>query len=84
MAIEKKYGKLDIPGIPDDEPVFVLRAQDAYALDTLRDYFDRRRDPNLLVGETGANREDKRKLRDHMNAVFDAFEDWAVRKTPTL
>lgn len=82
MAIEKKYGKLDIPGIPDDEPVFVIRAQDAYALDTLRDYFDRRRDPYLLVG--GSPPEDKRKLRDHMNAVLDAFEDWSIRKTPTL
>ena len=31
MAIEGKYGKVDVPGIPDDEPIFILRAQDSLA-----------------------------------------------------
>lgn len=31
MAVSAKYGKLSIPKIGDDEPVFVLRAQDRLA-----------------------------------------------------
>jgi hypothetical protein len=31
MAISGKYGKLDIPKIGEDEPVFILRAQDRLA-----------------------------------------------------
>ena len=31
MAISSKYGRIDIPSIADDEPVFVLRAQDRLA-----------------------------------------------------
>jgi hypothetical protein len=31
MALSGKYGKIDIPKIGDDEPVFILRAQDRLA-----------------------------------------------------
>jgi hypothetical protein len=31
MAISGKYGKVDIPKIGADEPVFILRAQDSLA-----------------------------------------------------
>jgi hypothetical protein len=31
MAISGKYGKIEIRGVGDDEPVFVLRAQDRLA-----------------------------------------------------
>jgi hypothetical protein len=31
MAISGKYGKIDIPKIGADEPIFVLRAQDKLA-----------------------------------------------------
>jgi hypothetical protein len=31
MAVSDKYGKIDIPEIADDEPVFILRAQDRLA-----------------------------------------------------
>ena len=31
MAVSGKYGKLNIPRIADDEPVFILRAQDKLA-----------------------------------------------------
>jgi len=31
MALSGKYGKIDIPNIGDDEPVFILRAQDRLA-----------------------------------------------------
>jgi hypothetical protein len=38
MAISGKYGKIDIPGIRDDEPVFILRAQDVLAAGTIEIY----------------------------------------------
>ena len=38
MAVEAKYGELDIKGIPAGEPVFVLRARDLTALEMLRAY----------------------------------------------
>jgi len=31
MAVSGKYGKVDIPNVGDDEPVFILRAQDKLA-----------------------------------------------------
>ena len=31
MAVSEKYGKVHIPNIGDDEPVFILRAQDKLA-----------------------------------------------------
>ena len=31
MAVSTKYGKLSIPKVGDDEPVFILRAQDKLA-----------------------------------------------------
>lgn len=38
MALDRKYGVIPIPGIPMDEPVFVIRAQDKAATDTIQDY----------------------------------------------
>jgi hypothetical protein len=38
MANALKYGQVDIPGVPNDEPVFVLRAQDVLALPTIAEY----------------------------------------------
>jgi hypothetical protein len=32
MAISGKYGKLTIPNIDDNEPIFILRAQDSVIL----------------------------------------------------
>lgn len=40
MADAGKYGKVKIDGVPDDEPVFVLRAKDDQALDTIRVYHE--------------------------------------------
>jgi hypothetical protein len=31
MAMSGKYGKISIPKVGDDEPVFILRAQDRFA-----------------------------------------------------
>lgn len=38
MALSGKYGKLDIPRVGDEEPVFILRAQDKLAEPTIEMY----------------------------------------------
>jgi len=38
MAISGKYGKLSIPKIGEEEPVFILRAQDTLAQRTIEIY----------------------------------------------
>lgn len=38
MAVSGKYGKVSIPKIGDDEPVFILRAQDKLAGATIEMY----------------------------------------------
>ena len=38
MAFSGKYGKINIPKIGEDEPVFVLRAQDNLAAATIEIY----------------------------------------------
>ena len=38
MAISGKYGRLNIPRIGEEEPVFILRAQDRLAESTIRMY----------------------------------------------
>lgn len=36
---EDKYGQIHIEGVPDDEPCFLIRAQDAYAVGFLKLYY---------------------------------------------
>lgn len=38
MALDAKYGKIDIPGVPDDEPVFVIRGRDAIGPRSVESY----------------------------------------------
>lgn len=38
MANALKYGQVDISGIPEDEPVFVVRAQDVLSLPLVAEY----------------------------------------------
>lgn len=38
MALSGKYGRINIPGIGDEEPVFILRAQDKLAEPTIEIY----------------------------------------------
>jgi hypothetical protein len=38
MAISGKYGKINIQKIKEDEPVFILRAQDKLAQDAIEMY----------------------------------------------
>jgi hypothetical protein len=38
MAVSSKYGKLNIKSIGDDEPVFIIRAQDKLAIFAIEMY----------------------------------------------
>ncbi|MGC9324679.1 MAG: hypothetical protein ACP5G0_08035 [Desulfomonilia bacterium] len=38
MAVSEKYGTIDIPRVPEDEPVFVFRAQDLLTIPILEVY----------------------------------------------
>jgi hypothetical protein len=38
MAVSGKYGKVDIPGLGEEEPVFILRAQDRLAVPAIEMY----------------------------------------------
>lgn len=65
MALDGKYGKLDIPGIPDDEPVFIIRGQDKAAVDAIISYGDH-------AGVQGATNE----FCDSVTRRSDEFAEW--------
>ncbi len=69
MAKDAKYGQLEIPGIPADEPVFVLRAQDAFAGAMIRSYRE-------LRHSAGA-------IPDSVNLSIGRFDAWPVKRLPT-
>ncbi len=70
-----KYAPIDatVAGIPKEEPVFLLRAQDLHAVATLRHYADRVQaaggDPNLVAATRQSITE---------------FAAWPVKKAPDL
>lgn len=66
MPTDRKYGNVTVPGIPGDEPIFILRARDIAAAQTIADYAARCE----AVGSP----------QDHVDAaqeVHAAFRDWA-------
>jgi hypothetical protein len=70
MALSGKYGKLDIPKIGKNEPVFVLRAQDKLAEQTIEIY-------KVLVAA-----HNQAMARD-LNKEIDAFRQWkGAKKVP--
>lgn len=70
MAISGKYGKLNIPKIAADEPVFILRAQDKLA-DTAIDMY------RALAVSHG------RQLANSLQKEIDAFKKWpGAKKMP--
>ncbi len=70
MAISGKYGKVDIPGIGADEPVFILRAQDKLAEAMIEIY-------RTIVGA-----HDSRMTGD-LNKEIEKFRAWqGTRKMP--
>lgn len=70
MAVSTKYGKVDIPRIGVDEPVFILRAQDKLAEATIGMY-------RILAASHGS------KLADSLDREIKAFRKWqGVKKLP--
>jgi len=67
MAVSGKYGKLSIPKVGDDEPVFILRAQDKLAEATIEMY-------RALIASHGSS------LADSVQREIDAFRRWSGSK----
>ena len=70
MAVSSKYGKVSIPKIGDDEPVFILRAQDKLAEATIEMY-------RILAASHGS------KLANSLDREIQAFGKWqGAKKLP--
>ncbi len=70
MAISGKYGKISISKIPDDEPVFILRAQDKLAEPAIEMY-------KLLAASHGA------RVVDSVSKDLESFKGWkGAQKMP--
>jgi len=67
MAISGKYGRLDIPGIGADEPVFILRAQDRLAQGMVEIY-------RILVKSHGC------KMKSSLQEEIDRLRKWKGKK----
>ena len=67
MAISGKYGKLNIPNIDDDEPVFILRAQDRLADTAIGIY-------RLLAASHGC------RMADSVQKEVEEFQQWSGSK----
>ena len=63
MASSGKYGKVGIPRIGEDEPVFILRAQDRLALRTVEIY-------KILAAAEGAS------VAKGLNEEIERFRRW--------
>ncbi len=70
MANENKYGQINIQGIPDNEPIFVFRAQDALAGIVLKFYQELRRSAGDREGA------------ESINLAIKRFEVWETKKLP--
>ena len=67
MAISGKYGKIDIPKIGKDEPVFVLRAQDKLAEAAIEMY-------KSLAASHGSP------VADQLKKEIERFHQWSGRR----
>ena len=70
MAYDNKYGKLEVKGIPEREPIFILRAQDAFAVHILKTY----RGLRESAGDRGGV--------ESLNVTIDVFLAWQTKKLP--
>ena len=70
MAKDRKYSDVDVEGIPEDEPIFVLRAQDVFAVATLK-FYQGLRDSSGDLG--GAN---------DLDYTISMFRSWKPKKIP--
>jgi len=70
VALSGKYGRLDIPRIGEEEPVFILRAQDKLAEPTIEMY-------RLLVASHGCQ------IADALQKEIESFRQWqGIKKMP--
>ncbi len=70
MAISTKYGKVNIPKIGDNEPVFILRAQDKLAEAAIGMY-------KLLAASHGS------RLAPSLDKEIESFRKWpGAKKLP--
>jgi hypothetical protein len=67
MALSGKYGKVDIPKIGEDEPVFILRAQDKLAEPAIEMY------RSLTASHSSP-------LAEVLQKEIDAFRRWSGPK----
>ncbi len=67
MAISGKYGKLDIPKIGEDEPVFILRARDVLATGMVEIY-------RVLVASHGSP------MASALDAEVERFKKWPGKR----
>ena len=67
MAVSGKYGKLEIPKVGEDEPVFILRAQDKLAEFAIRIY-------ETLAASHGS------RVAEGVSTEVRLFKDWKGRK----
>jgi hypothetical protein len=69
MAVSGKYGKLSIPKVGADEPVFILRAQDKLAGPAIEMY-------RALAASH------ERPLASSLQKEIEAFKKWPTKKMP--
>ena len=67
MALSGKYGKIAIPKIGDDEPVFILRAQDRLAEGVIEIY-------KVITSQHGPH------LGEDLDQEIERFRNWRGRK----
>jgi hypothetical protein len=67
MALSGKYGKINIPRVGEEEPVFILRAQDKLAGPTIAMY-------QLLAASHG------RPIADAVQKEAERFQNWRGNK----
>ena len=72
MATDRKYGSIDIPGKPDDMPVFVLLASDALSVGIIARY----RNKAATSEKVEPTKEWLASLDDPEDSVMADFHAW--------
>lgn len=67
MAVSGKYGRIDIPGMDPDEPVFILRGKDKLAVAAMTMY--------RALAESHAS-----PVVDGIDAEVERFQQWGGLK----
>jgi hypothetical protein len=68
MAQSRRYGKVDIPTIGEDEPIFILRARDSLAESAIEMY-------RLLAEAHGC------RVAEGLTQEINAFQQWPGERT---